>query len=60
MISRSNLNLVYLGSKSSSHAKMIGNMCEHFRGHRLSPIKLKIGQSIYLDDFFVKIESGCR
>ena len=58
MISRSNLNMGQVGSKSRSRGQILEKPYEHSRGHIFSPIFIKLGQDAYLDDVWIKFEYG--
>ena len=58
MISQTSLIMGQMGSKSRSLGQFLEESCLHSRGHIFSPIFLKVGQNVCLDNISVKFDHG--
>ena len=53
--------MVHVGSKTKSLGQILEKPCVSSRGHIFSPIIMKLGQNVCLDEISDKIENGsCR
>ena len=48
----------YVGSKTRSLGQMLEKPCVRCRGHRFSPIIMKLGQNVCLDEISDEFENG--
>ena len=55
------LKMGHIGSKTRSLGQIIGKLCVRCRGHIFSPIIMKLGQNICLDEILDEFENvSCR
>ena len=50
--------MVHVGSKTTSRGQILEKPCVHYRGHIFSPIIMKPGQNVCLDEISDKFENG--
>ena len=61
MKSRMSLKMCHVGSKSRSLGQTLEKPCVRSRGHIFSPIIMKLGQNVCLDEILDELENGsCR
>ena len=58
MKSWTSLKMVYVGSKNRSLGQILEKPCVRSRGHIVSPIIMKLGQNVCLDEISDKFEKG--
>ena len=58
MLSRSQINLGHVGSKTRSVGQIEEKLYFHSGGHIFDPVSMKFGQNVCLDDVWVRLRSG--
>ena len=58
MMSRTILKMGHVGSKTRSLDQILEKLCVRSRGHIFSPIFMKVGQDVCLDDISEDFENG--
>ena len=56
--SQTSSKMGHVGSKTSSLGRILEKPCVRSRGHIFSPIIMKLGQNVYLDEISDKFENG--
>ena len=58
MKSRTNLKMGNVGLKTRSLGQILEKPCVHSKGHIFSPLIMKLGQNVCLDEISDKFEHG--
>ena len=56
--SRTSSKLTHMGLKTTSLGQILEKPCVHSRGHIFSPILMKLGQNVCLDNISYEFEIG--
>ena len=57
MKSQTSLNMGHVGPKTRSLGQVLEKPCVSYRGHIFSPMLMKLGQNICLDEIFQEFEN---